>query len=117
MDKSIIRLIGEIEHIIGSEFYNPNSYDGWNDIEGCTFRYPINVPDKDGKYAKIRTNINTTALLDQNEITENSVSNMKYKLGSNQLYIGRGIIKTLRYLEDRYNIDFNEMEKQIKSKQ
>lgn len=113
LGKKMIHLIGEIEYIIGSECYNPNSYDGWNDVEGCDFRYPVNIPDKDGNYTKIKTNINTTALLGQKAITEDSVSYMKYKFGSNELYIGQGIIKALRFLEERYHLDFNEMEKEI----
>ena len=40
---------------------------------------------------------------------------MKYKFGSNELFIGMGLIEVLEYLEKRYNIDFNEMERNRKS--
>ena len=36
---------------------------------------------------------------------------MKYKFGSNELYIGKGIIGILEYLEKRYGLDFNQLEK------
>ena len=106
------KIISDIEYLIGSECYNPNSYDGWSEIEGCDFRYPINVPDPivPGEYIKIKDNINTTYQLDHRYISSRMISYMKYKFGSNELYIGQGIIKTLRYLEDRYDIDFNELE-------
>ena len=35
---------------------------------------------------------------------------MKYKFGSNELFVGRGIINILEYLENRYKIDFDELE-------
>ena len=49
LTKEIYSLIAELEFQIGRECYNPKSYDGWNDIEGCSFRYPINVPNEDWK--------------------------------------------------------------------
>ena len=68
LTKKMFKIVADMEYIIGSECYNPNAYDGWNDIEGCSFRYPLNVPDKDGEYKKIRGNINTTCLLDPESI-------------------------------------------------
>ena len=35
------------------------------------------------------------------------------KIGSNHLYIGDGIVKVLEFLEDRYNIDFNQLEDEL----
>ena len=35
---------------------------------------------------------------------------MKYAFGSNHLYIGDGLVEVLKYLEEIYNIDFNELE-------
>lgn len=111
LDKQMCALIADLEFIIGSECYNPNSYDGWNNIEGCAFRYPINIPNSKGNYIKIKTNINKTLFINEDVITPNAISHMKYKFGSNELHIGRGIIKLLESLEERYNIDFNELEK------
>ena len=113
LDKKMCALIADLEFIIGSECYNPNSYDGWNDIEGCDFRYPVNVPNGEGNYTKIKMNINHSSLIDEKDITPNAIAYMKYKFGSNELFIGQGIIKLLKNLEKRYNIDFNELEKNL----
>lgn len=40
-NKRLANLIFELEYIIGSECYNPNSYDGYTGEEGKEFRYPI----------------------------------------------------------------------------
>ena len=110
MDKKMAHLIAELEYLIGSECYNPNSYDGWNDVEGCEFRYPINVRKSSGEFAKIKRNINDTALLDEKDITPETIKYMKYKFGSNELFIGLGLIKVLEYLENRYRLEFNDLE-------
>lgn len=110
LTKKMCRVIADIEYLIGSECYNPNSYDGWNDIEGCDFRYPINVPNEKGEYTKVRAKITDSSLLDSKDINSKSVTYMKYKFGSNELFVGKGIIRVLEYLEKRYDIDFNELE-------
>lgn len=116
LTKKICKMIAELEYLIGSECYNPNSYDGWNDIEGCDFRYPINVPHPkcDGEYIKIRGKICDSIMINPKDISPSLVSYMKYKFGSNELYIGQGLIGILEYLEDRYELDFNELEKNRK---
>lgn len=113
LDKRMSKIIAELEFLIGSECYNPSSYDGWNDIEGCDFRYPVNVPMKDGKYIKIRRNINETSLITPKDITPTAVTYMKYCFGANELFIGKGLLKVMNYLEDRYGLDFNELEARI----
>lgn len=35
---------------------------------------------------------------------------MKYKFGSNELFVGRELIEILEFLEKRYGLDFNELE-------
>lgn len=112
MNKKMCGVIADLENIIGSECYNPNSYDGWNDVEGSDFRYPIIVPKGNGEFVKIRANINTSALIDHNDITPDMMKYMKYKFGSNELFIGIGLIKALDYLENRYGLDFNALENQ-----
>lgn len=39
---------------------------------------------------------------------------MKYILGSNKLFIGKGIICALENIEKRYGIDFAELEEKMK---
>ena len=111
LNRKLCALIAELEMLIGSECYNPSSYDGWNDVEGCEFRYPVNIRNQEGKFVKIKTNVNTTALLDKADITPDSIKYMKYKFGANELFIGLGIIHILEYLENRYGLDFNKLEK------
>lgn len=115
INKKMCKVIADIEYLIGSECYNPNSYDGWNDIEGCDFRYPINVPNSDGEYVKTRSKITESYAINKKDITPDAIRYMKYRFGSNELMIGMGIIKALEYLESRYGIDFNELEKSKKS--
>lgn len=115
LDKSMCKLIGDIEFLIGSECYNPNSYDGWNDIEGCDFRYPLIFPMGNNKYAKVRYSINQLIEVSEDDITPENIKYMKYKFGSNELFIGIGIIKTLQYLEERYGLNFNKLEQNCKN--
>lgn len=114
LTKTMCRVIADLEYLIGSECYNPNSYDGWQDIDGCDFRYPINVPNSEGEYTKVRGNINNSYLIQSKDINPDMVSYMKYKFGSNELFVGKGIINVLTYLENRYDIDFWELEKNRK---
>ena len=94
-----------MEELIRSECYNPHSYDYWNDIEGREFRYPISIPDDKGNYTKTRY-----AILYWEKTTPEMIKYMKYKFGSNELFIGKGLINVLEFLEKRYGIDFNELE-------
>ena len=45
---------------------------------------------------------------------EIGIKYMKYKFGSNELFIGRGLIRVMNYLEEYYNIDFAELERRKK---
>lgn len=38
LNNKMSSVIADLEQLIGSECYNPNSYDGWNDVDGCEFR-------------------------------------------------------------------------------
>ncbi len=110
----LCKVIADLEYLIGSECYNPNSYDGWNDIDGCDFRYPISIPNSNGEYSKIRCNINEAHFIDIQDINVDMIKYMKYKFGSNELFIGNGLIKALEYLEKRYDLDFSELERSKK---
>ena len=110
LNKAMCKIIADLEYRIGTECYNPNSYDGWNNIEGCSFRYPISFPDKDGDYEKIRGRLTDKYYVDPKYITPEAITYMKYKFGSNELFVGRGIIRVLDYLEKVYGLDFNELE-------
>ncbi len=112
LDKKMAKLICELEHLVGNQCYNPNSYDGWTGDEGCEFRYPVYIRagDSDEELTKIRGNVADRIP----NITPKSVSTMKYKFGANHLFIGLGIKSILEELENRYGLNFNELEKQKK---
>ena len=109
LDSQIAKLICELEYLIGSQCYNPNSYDGFTGEEGREFRYPVySLSNCDSsKLFKFRHNIACSAL----SFSERTVNTMKYTFGSNHLFIGRGIKKILMELEHRYDLDFNELER------
>lgn len=103
VSKRMVDLVCKLEYLIGSNCYNPNSYDGWSGEEGCSYRYPVYI--NESKDVEVKT---------RNEIYDadyNNVYTLKYKFGSNHLYIGEGIIDVLEELESRYKLDFDELEK------
>ncbi|WP_394027500.1 hypothetical protein [Desulfovibrio falkowii] len=112
-ETALYQLITEIEYIIGNSCYNGSSYNGFTGEQGAHFRYPVwavteyNEYDGDEKerfYGRVR------------EIPAENLKSMHYKFGANSLYIGRAIFKVLRMLEERYGLDFSELEKQIPTK-
>ncbi len=113
LKKELASVLANMEYLIGKECYNPNSYDGWKDIEGCNFRYPVTIryPARD-RNVKTKDNINEIfALYENEEELIEALTYMKYRFGSNELFIGRGLLNVIQYLEDRYNINFEELER------
>lgn len=106
LTKKTIKLVCELEYIIGDECYNPNSFDGWTLEEGRAFRYPVTYNDECNIERKIRYKVEN--------IDEEQINTMRYKFGSNNLFIGSAIVKVLQYLEDEYNLDFDELVKNKK---
>ncbi len=103
--QNIADLVSELEYRIADTCYNPNSYDGYTGEEGCEYRYPVCVyQDK-----KLNKYYGTIKNLKPNEI-----GTIKYKFGSNHLFIGDGLIQVLEYLEKRYNLDFDKLEQKHK---
>lgn len=105
VNENIARLIFEMEYIIGSECYNPNSYDGYTGEEGCNFRYPVLIFDEEFHgLAKYKCEIY--------DGKAKYIDTMKYVFGSNHLFIGNGLLNVLSMLERRYGLDFNKLEEQ-----
>lgn len=108
LDQQTSELVSQIEYTIGSQCYNPNSYDGYHDEYGCSFRYPVIFRAlEDGTEMKTRSRVPDYIV---DHITPEMVKSMKYKFGSNEMFIGRAIIEVLEMLEDRYSIDINQLE-------
>lgn len=113
VDAKIADLIGVLEYRIGSQTYNPNSYNGWTGEEGCGFKYPVSYC-KNKADLKVHTLTKTKSCI--KHIDPECIGTMKYAFGSNHLYIGDGLLEVLKYLEKIYDIDFNQLEeKRIKN--
>lgn len=109
-DKTL-KLISDLEYLIGSQCYNPNSYDGWTGDEGCEYRYPVYflANPEDENLTKTKWKILKAAP----EFSPKSIDTIKYKFGSNHLFIGLGLRDVLEELEKRYGLDFNELETKV----
>ena len=106
IDEKIARLIFEMEYEIGSECYNPNSLNGYTGEEGCEFRYPVHIHKSiEDEMWKFRGKVYGCV--------SDDIYTMKYKFGSNHLFIGNGLVNALNMLENRYGIDFNELEEEL----
>ena len=114
LDKKMAKLICELEYRIGSECFNPNSYDGWTGEEGAEFRYPVVIRAR--KDDEVLTKTRANLAREYPRIGCDAIGTMKYVFGSNHLFIGNGIKRLLEELEERYNLDFNELEEQRRSK-
>ena len=101
------QLICELEFYIGKQCYNPNSCDGWTGVEGCEYRYPVYAYDGTD-IKKFRGKVAERAA----NVSEETVRTMKYKFGTNHLFIGNGIFDLLNALEKRYGIDFDKLEEE-----
>ena len=113
LTQKLTDLICEIEYLIGDQCYNPNSYDGYTGDEGCSFRYPVyTYTDKStDELVKIRGHANKDFLGTYlGIVTPELVRSMRYKFGSNHLYIGEAIYSVLGMLEKRYGICFEQLE-------
>ena len=109
LQKEMISLISDIEYKIGNSCYNGDSYNGWTEEYGCSFRYPIVYETKEeGKVYtwKTRGKIEWTDRID-----DSNIKTVCYRFGANELCIGAAIVDVLEMLEERYGIDFNELEK------
>lgn len=85
--------------------YNPNSLNGYTWEEGCEFRYPVSFCDIEGDERRTKYRIEY--------IDKNGVDTIRYKFGSNHLYIGNALVKVLERLEEKYDLNFDEL---VKSK-
>jgi hypothetical protein len=100
ISKTRIRLLLELESIIGSECYNANIQNwGPNGVfegEGRDFRYPITFIDPNGN--KIKRKRVDDSLSSQVATTGH------YAFGANQLQIIRALDKVVRHLEEKHNL-------------
>jgi hypothetical protein len=105
-------LIIKIESIIGGHCYNSNIQNytsgGRFESEGRWDKYPLNYRDKEFNKQKEHFISNSMSI--------NEIRTSYYAFGANHLGIGRAIIKLMEHLEERYNIDLLELEKEYLAK-
>lgn len=89
-----ITLIEELEYIVANCYHNKQKRGGFY------FRYPRRF-EMDGKVYESKAKGN---------ITERMLKTLRYETGANHLYIGKALIKLLEFLEDRYDLDFDDLE-------
>ena len=99
-------LVCLLEQIVGSSCYNPNSYNGWTGEYGRSYRYPVCYKfEHDGQIYEDKTKYGLGSA------SARGVSGAYYRFGTNLLSIGLALEKVLTFIEDRYDIDFEELEK------
>ena len=106
-----MQLIFELEYIAGRACYNPHSTDGYTGDVGKWFRYPVwaNIGTKE-KPAKHKFSYKVEYVEPEN------IASIEYKFGANEMSIGKALRDILEFLEERYDIDFNELEEKFKNK-
>lgn len=111
LNADLMELIFEIEYIIGNSCHNPNSYNGYTQEYGCSFRYPIWVDSS----KPTDTNENLKKCWSMlSDIPPENIGRIYYKFGTNELSIGSAIRKILGLIESRYSIDFNKLEEKYR---
>ncbi|MDE6019458.1 MAG: hypothetical protein K2H01_00460 [Ruminococcus sp.] len=114
LDLQTANLICDLEYLIGRKCFNPKSYNGWANVEGLLYRYPVTFQRiKDGDKIKADHKVQYAVA---EEITPEMVESLRYKIGVNELYIRKGLIDILNEIERRYGLDFNSLEKEYQSK-
>jgi hypothetical protein len=98
--ENVMKLISELECIVANCYHNKQKRGGFY------FRYPV-------KYIKNGTDYECKNKIPKPEAVE--LGTMRYEMGANQLYIGHALFKVLEYLEDRYDLDFDDLEDFVRS--
>lgn len=97
-------IISELEEIVAGWTYNRHSNCGKGDF----YRYPFIAYDP---YFKCTCKHDSKFIV----VTPEAVEDMHYDFGANKLYIGDALAEVLEYLENRYHLDFTELEAEQKT--
>ena len=104
LDSQTANLICDLEYLIGRKCFNPKSYNSWTNVEGLLYRYPVTFQRiKNGDNIKADVKVQYAVAED---VTPEMVESLRYKMGVNELYIGKGLIDILNEIERRYCLDF-----------
>ena len=127
VDDKIFELISELEYIIGNETYSKSTLCGPYTPMEDFYRYPVRMKmnnNEQGRGTKIQGKVHnhinfwTEKGVKRSQMlsTPDIISSMYYPFGPFELYIGNGLVKVLEFLEQRYGIDFNELEQNAHKK-
>ena len=107
------RLVCDIENIIGNWVWNGQANYG----EGDFIRYPVWINRTQNKTNQTTCAWEKISYINVNdnvpEINPEDIGSLQYRFGANELEIGTAIVNTLKFLENRYGIDFVQLEKQL----
>ena len=104
LDNLTVDLIKELEYIIGNKVYNKNTKNPDGE-DGRKIRYPCLMRDsKDWKFYRYKGKLY--------DADSDSITSAYYNFGANDLDIGDALVKMLEFIEKRYGIDFNQLEKE-----
>ncbi len=114
------KLLHELEYTIGSECYNISIQNfgsgGVWEGEGREFRYPVTFINKDGGKEKYRGKLPFTESSTGDKayciLGEERFQSAYYAFGANNLHILRALSLCLKKLEERFDINFDELIKE-----
>lgn len=109
-NNDMVELLLDIEEIIGSFVYNPNSYNKDTKSSGMYYQYGLTCTIFDER-DKVEREI-VANYYHRKRMTIEQFQESFYKFGANHLHIGQALINVLTLLEERYDLDFNALEKQ-----
>ena len=134
INDNIFELISELEYIISNETLSKSAFLGAGISDAYDYRYPVRI-SLDGNQEESKTQVRDKVhdycetwtkrdeLTNERIVTKivkptpDVIKTMYYAFGAHRLYIGDALKKVLEFLENRYNIDFNELEAKVKNKQ
>lgn len=109
----IIDLICQLEFLVGKETANKKSRGNYKyPLTTKVYRLWDVVLDKDGWSHDFTFPIEYSNGDFDFGGDEEFIQTMRYVFGVNRLYIGKALVNVLSYLEDRYSLDFAELEAQ-----
>lgn len=132
INDNIIELISELEYIIANSTIDNAAFIG-NGVttKGYFYRYPVWISTrKDSDKPNVKINGEhkvhnhkefSGVYYDENHnivhktrnVTPDEIKTMQYMFGKYRLLIGDGLTEILKFLENRYSINFNELEEKI----
>lgn len=128
VNANIFELISEMEYIISNNTLSKSTFiNAGLSVDDYGYRYPVRISldgNKEESKTQIREKVHTYEQITQvwddkakklkvikrTKPTPDMIDTMYYAFGSHKLYIGDALLEILKFLENRYGLDFNELE-------